>query len=276
MPARTSRFFSSSNTSSSLKKRQKAESSKANQQKKNTNSSTAAASSSNNKKQTSNNRKKKKKNSSDEESSSSSDSEEDNKKKKKKSKKTIKKKQLTEKDKEKMNKLWERFVTGKPRLLIGCHVAFGSQGIEHAPLAAVANGCCGAFALFLGNQKTYSQKEYTDKQVSKFIENCKDLNFDREYLLPHASYLINLANPDKEKLAKSKNLFLTEYKKCQQLGLKRYNFHPGSTVGETTVENGCKQIAECINWANSQVDNVISVWNALREVETQLDINLNN
>ncbi|EFC41445.1 endonuclease [Naegleria gruberi] len=196
------------------------------------------------------------------EESDSSEGEEEEEQQKKKKKKTTKSNpngpKLTEKQREEMNQIIKKIGESK-KLFIGCHVSYGSKGVETAPIAAYETGCYGGFAFFLGNQKTYSQKEYTDKMVSTFIENCKKYNYDPKNLLPHASYLINLANPDQTKLEKSKTLFLSEYQKCERLGAVRYNFHPGSTVGATTLEAGCKQIAECINWANEQTVGVCSV-----------------
>ncbi|KAL9654267.1 hypothetical protein ABK040_010299 [Willaertia magna] len=174
--------------------------------------------------------------------------------KKKKTKKKEKTPQEIEEHQNKMLSLTKRFLP--KRLLIGCHVVYSSKGIEYAPIDAYQKNCVGCFALFLGNQKTYNQKEYTDKQIEKFKENCLKYNYDTNDLLPHASYLINLANPNKEKLEKSKKLFLSELKKCELLGMSKYNFHPGSTVGECTVEEGCKQIADCINWAHGETEYV--------------------
>lgn len=165
--------------------------------------------------------------------------EEENPKKKKKT--AAKKTGISREDEQKMNTLASIF---KPRkIFIGCHVSFGSKGVEFAAQAAHETGCVGCFALFVGNQKTYTQKEITQKQATSFIENCAKYDYDREYLLPHGSYLINLANPDHEKLNKSKSLMLTEMKKCEMLGLTRYNFHPGSTVGtDITVGMYCDDV----------------------------------
>jgi len=42
--------------------------------------------------------------------------------------------------------------------------------------------------------------------------------------LPHAPYLINLANPSAEMRAKSYATFLEDLQKCEQLRIQRYNF----------------------------------------------------
>jgi len=55
------------------------------------------------------------------------------------------------------------------------------------------------------------------------LERSKTLTGDRD-ILPHAPYLINLANPDAEIRAKSYATFLDDLQKCEQLRIQRYNF----------------------------------------------------
>ena len=46
----------------------------------------------------------------------------------------------------------------------------------------------------------------------------------------HLSYLINLGHPVEEALEKSRDAFIDEMTRCQQLGMKLINFHPGSDL----------------------------------------------
>ena len=48
--------------------------------------------------------------------------------------------------------------------------------------------------------------------------------FDGRDILPHGSYLVNLANPDAEKRGKAYESFLDELKRCEQLGIQLHNF----------------------------------------------------
>jgi AP endonuclease-1 len=48
--------------------------------------------------------------------------------------------------------------------------------------------------------------------------------------------MINLANPDKEKEEKAYNGFLDDLKRCEQLGIGLFNFHPGSSLGSDHTE----------------------------------------
>lgn len=78
-------------------------------------------------------------------------------------------------------------------------------------------------------------------------------------MLPHGSFLINMANPSKaihnvavEKRNRAFSNFMDDLKRCEQLGIKLYNFHPGSTCGLCENSVGIKNIANCINDAISQ------------------------
>ena len=115
---------------------------------------------------------------------------------------------------------------------IGAHVS-ASGGVEAAPVNASEIGA-NAFALFTKNQRQWVARPLTEESIRVFKENCGKLGFDSRYILPHDSYLINLGHPEEEGLQKSRAAFLDEMQRCEQLGLKLLNFHPGSHVGQGT------------------------------------------
>ena len=59
-------------------------------------------------------------------------------------------------------------------------------------------------------------------------------------------------------MEKSKDALIKELQRAEQLGLTRYNFHPGSTCGKQSVEKSIKQIAECINEAHGKTEQVMA------------------
>jgi deoxyribonuclease-4 len=80
-----------------------------------------------------------------------------------------------------------------------------------------------------------------------FRENCEKFDYKPFQILPHDSYLINLGHPEQEGLEKSREAFLDEMQRCEQLGLDRLNFHPGSALGKISDEECLLRIAESIN-----------------------------
>lgn len=140
---------------------------------------------------------------------------------------------------------------------IGAHVS-SSGGVENAPLHAKEIGAT-AFALFTRNQRQWRSAPLSEKSISLFKERCQAFGFAPEHILPHDSYLINLGNPDAEGLAKSREAFLDEMHRCEQLGLKLLNFHPGSHLNKMEPEACLALIADSINWTLAQTEGVTAV-----------------
>ncbi len=143
------------------------------------------------------------------------------------------------------------------RKKIGAHVS-ASGGVELAPVNAHEIGAT-AFALFTKNQRQWVSKPLTDENIRLFKENCAKYGFAPEYILPHDSYLINLGHPEEEGLEKSRAAFLDEMQRCEQLGLKLLNFHPGSHLNQIPLEACLDLIAESINWVLARTQGVTAV-----------------
>ena len=109
---------------------------------------------------------------------------------------------------------------------VGAHVS-ASGGVDNAPLNAMKIEAK-AFALFTKNQRQWIAKSLTNKMIESFKANLKKSAIEPKHVLPHDSYLINLGSPDIVKLEKSRESFIDEIRRCEQLGLKLLNFHPGS------------------------------------------------
>ncbi len=128
---------------------------------------------------------------------------------------------------------------------IGAHVS-ASGGVENAPLNAHEIGAK-AFALFTKNQRQWKSAPLSKESIRKFRENCEKYGFQPFQVLPHDSYLINLGHPETEGLEKSREAFLDEMQRCEQLGLDRLNFHPGGSLAKISDEECLLRIAESIN-----------------------------
>lgn len=140
---------------------------------------------------------------------------------------------------------------------IGAHVS-ASGGVEFTPVNAHEIGA-NAFALFTKNQRQWVSKPLTEENIRLFKENCTKYNFQTDYILPHDSYLINLGHPEEEGLEKSRAAFLDEMQRCEQLGLKLLNFHPGSHLNKISIEDCLALIAESINLTLEKTKGVTAV-----------------
>lgn len=137
---------------------------------------------------------------------------------------------------------------------IGAHVSV-SGGVFNAPLRAKELEATG-FAMFVKNQRQWVAKPYTVAEIEEFKLNMESCGFKADQVLPHAGYLINLANPDEEAHAKSMEALMDEIQRCEQLGLAMLNLHPGSHLRKITVEQGCERVAASINTALAQSSGV--------------------
>ena len=140
---------------------------------------------------------------------------------------------------------------------IGAHVSV-SGGVEMAPVNALGIGA-DAFALFTKNQRQWVAKPLSVESITLFKENCEKGGFDIRYILPHDSYLINLGHPDREGMEKSRAAFLDEMRRCELLGLKMLNFHPGSHLNKISIEKCLDRIAESVNMTLDKTTGVTAV-----------------
>ena len=140
---------------------------------------------------------------------------------------------------------------------VGAHVS-ASGGVENAPVNANLIGAK-AFALFTKNQRQWFSNPLTKASIKAFRENCEKYDYKPFQILPHDSYLINLGHPESEPLEKSRASFLDEMQRCEQLGLDRLNFHPGSHLNAIGIEECLRRIAESINIVLDKTKGVTAV-----------------
>ena len=140
---------------------------------------------------------------------------------------------------------------------IGAHVS-ASGGVQHAPENARAIGAT-AFALFTKNQRQWTARPFAASEIDAFRRACDECGYAPAQILPHDSYLINLGHPEAAALEKSREAFYDEMKRCEQLGLDRLNFHPGSHLRQIAAEESLDRIAESINRALDRTRGVTAV-----------------
>ncbi len=139
----------------------------------------------------------------------------------------------------------------------GAHVS-ASGGVENAPRNASAIGAT-AFALFTKNQRQWRSAPLTAASIEAFGRELAAAGIDPRHVLPHDSYLINLGHPEEEGLERSREAFLDEMQRCEQLGLDRLNFHPGSHLKKISTEECLDRVAESINIALRATKGVTAV-----------------
>ena len=133
-------------------------------------------------------------------------------------------------------------MTKSNRPFLGAHVSVAG-GVEKAPQRG-HDLTCECIQIFSKNQNQWKAKPLTDDSIARFKAGIMD--FGIKSVLIHDSYLINLASPDKQKLALSMDTFIDEIDRADQLGVEQLVFHPGSHLGEGE-DSGLSKIAGNLN-----------------------------
>jgi len=136
------------------------------------------------------------------------------------------------------------------RIYVGFH-ASSSGGVHNAINHSVSVEAS-AFALFLRPQRTWTAPKLTTDVVEKFHSLREENDIPIHLILPHGSYLINLGSPDIDQRDKSQVMLVDELQRCEELGLRLFNIHPGSSTGKISRDECIRNIAYGINQAHDK------------------------
>lgn len=140
---------------------------------------------------------------------------------------------------------------------VGAHVS-AAGGIGNAPLNAARIGAK-AFALFTRNQRQWTAKPLNPEDIAAFRHHCRMKGFAPERILAHDSYLPNLGHPEKKALERSRAALLDEMSRCEALGIRYLNLHPGSHLQRSSEQACLTRIAESIRTALEGTGEVVAV-----------------
>ncbi len=140
---------------------------------------------------------------------------------------------------------------------VGPHVSAGG-GVSQSPIHAKALNAS-AFALFVKNQRQWTAAPLPKAEIEAFKKQMAEDGFTSQQVLPHAGYLLNLANPDPVAQEKSLAALLDEATRCSALGLSMINFHPGSHLRLITPQAACERVAGAINRALKSIKDICFV-----------------
>ena len=110
---------------------------------------------------------------------------------------------------------------------IGAHVS-ASGGVFNAPLNAAKIGA-DAFAMFVKNQRRWDAPPLRAEEIAAFKDALKQSGI---------------------------SAFIDEIRRCEALGLKLLNFHPGSHLNEISAQECLDNIAESLNFAIANTSGV--------------------
>jgi len=113
---------------------------------------------------------------------------------------------------------------------IGSHLS--TAGALRAAIDEAVAFRFGAVQIFTRNQRQWTPKPLAKDEIAEFHAARKDTVFeDGRRIVSHNSYLVNLASPDADNLAKSIACQRAELERCELLGVPVSVAHPGAHLG---------------------------------------------
>lgn len=132
-------------------------------------------------------------------------------------------------------------------LLIGSHVNYKKEkGLVGCVEKSIENGA-NTFMFYTGAPQNTARSTIDIKNVEEALELMKKNNIDKDKVIVHAPYIINLANTEKYQFATT--FLKEEIKRCKELNMKYLVLHPGSHVGlgvDVAIENITRGLNEVL------------------------------
>ena len=100
---------------------------------------------------------------------------------------------------------------------------------------AIKNGA-NALMVYTGAPQNTIRKSTSEFKIDEALKLLKDNNISPDNIVVHAPYIINLANPEKEKRDFAVNFLIKDLNRAEKLCAKNIVLHPGSAVGKDRDE----------------------------------------
>ena len=143
-------------------------------------------------------------------------------------------------------------------LIIGSHVGYkkdsGLVGSVEEALSYGAN----TFMFYTGAPQNTIRSSIDLNNVKEAYKIMEENNINKENIIVHAPYIINLANGDESKFNFSCNFLSEELKRVNTFGFKYLVLHPGSHVG-CGVDVGISNIVKALNIVLSKDDSSVMI-----------------
>ena len=123
-------------------------------------------------------------------------------------------------------------------LIIGSHVGFKKDSQLLGSLNEALSYGANTFMFYTGAPQNTNRLPLDDELTNMALDMMRENNIDKNNVIVHAPYIVNLANTDK--LDYSIPFLIEECKRCEKLSMNKLVLHPGSHVGlgiDTGIDN---------------------------------------
>lgn len=143
-------------------------------------------------------------------------------------------------------------------LIIGSHVGYKKDSGLVGSVEEALNYNANTFMFYTGAPQNTIRSSIDLDNVKKAYALMSDNGIDKNNVIVHAPYIINLANGDESKFNFSCNFLSEELKRVNTFGFKYLVLHPGSHVG-CGVDVGISNIVKALNIVLSKDDSSVMI-----------------
>jgi len=141
-------------------------------------------------------------------------------------------------------------------LLIGSHCSLKAPDFFLGTVKEALSYDATTFMFYTGAPQNTRRRPVSEMKVEEGLALMEEHGIDRDKVVVHAPYIINLANTIKPETFELAVSFLKEeISRCEQMGMTRLVLHPGSHV-KAGVEVGLDQIVAGLNMVLTPDQNV--------------------
>jgi len=141
------------------------------------------------------------------------------------------------------------------KLIIGSHVSYKQEeGLVGSVKEALSYGA-NTFMIYTGAPQNTKRGKIDKEKTEEAHKIMKENNINKNDIVVHAPYIINLATNDSEKFNFAVSFLKQELQRTEELGFNKIVLHPGSHVGIGT-DAGIQNIIDGLNLILDENTNV--------------------
>lgn len=157
---------------------------------------------------------------------------------------------------------------------IGSHVSNSGKEMILGSIKESIQNNANALMIYLGAPQNSFRKKANEMNIEEAILLAKEHNINKEDIIIHLPYIVNLANPEIEKRNYAKDFLLRELKLAEELDLKYLVLHPGARL-TSDIETAIKNIADGVNYLLENTNKTIILLETMAGKGTEIGRSFN-
>lgn len=159
-------------------------------------------------------------------------------------------------------------------LLIGSHVSMGGKDMLLGSVKEALSYNANTFMFYTGAPQNTKRKPVSQMKVPEALALIQENGIDKNNIVVHAPYIINLANTLKKETYELAVSFLREeIQRVEEIGMRRLVLHPGSHV-KAGEEAGINSIISGLNDVLTENQNVVVCLETMAGKGSELGISI--